>query len=178
MRLTVIAAGIVIFAAFTLAVRYHFVGSGTRLKFWLLTAPPAVNMFVFVRELWRREKSMETLGAVLCIFVASAALFAWSVHASRAAHLKLIFEPDQPKGVLRSGPYHYIRHPFYASYMLFWPGCAIATLHPVNVGYFLVLVPVYVFSALKEEKGFKQSPSAADYEQYRRTAGLFWPKFR
>ena len=83
-----------------------------------------------------------------------------------------------PKPYCDRGPYRYIRHPFYASYILFWLGCAIATLHPVNVGYFLVLVPVYVISALKEEKGFEQSPSAADYKQYRQTAGLFWPKFR
>ena len=60
----------------------------------------------------------------------------------------------------------------------FWLGCAIATLHPVNIGYFLILVPVYVMSALKEEEGFKQSSCAAEYEQYRQSAGLFWPKLR
>ena len=111
------------------------------------------------------------------IVIASAALFVWAVQASRTARLKLIFEADEPQAVLRSGPFYYIRHPFYASYILFWLGCAVATLHPINVAYFLILVPVYVISALKEEAGFKRSPCASQYEQYRQTAGLFWPKF-
>ena len=75
------------------------------------------------------------------------------------------------------GPYARIRHPFYASYVLFWLGCALATLHPVNIGYWLVLVPTLVLGALQEEQGFARSPLAEEYNRYRKVAGLMWPKF-
>ena len=178
MQSTVLVTGLILFAGFTWAVKYHFVSSAAPIRFWLLTVPPAANMAVFARELWRRQKSLEMLSLALVLFAVSAALFLWAVQASRATHrLKLIFEQDNPRFVLRSGPYAYIRHPFYASYNLFWLSCGLATLHTINLAYFLVLFPVYVVSALQEERGFKQSSRAAEYEQYRKTAGLFWPKF-
>ena len=113
----------------------------------------------------------------MVLFVIAGALFASAIKASRAAALKIIFDTGQPGQVVRSGPYRYIRHPFYTVYILFWLGCAVATQDPVNVGYGLLLVPTLVVAALGEEKNFGRSERAADYAAYRQTAGLFWPRF-
>ena len=177
MKLLVLGTGLAIFAAVALAVRYHFVAGATRGRFLLLAALTAVNIFVFGRELWLRQKDFDLLAVALGLFVVAGGLFAATMQASRAARLKLIFEPDNPQFILRSGPYRFIRHPFYASYVVYWLGCAVATLHPINIGYVLLVVPLLVMSAREEEKGFERSPHAADYQAYRRQAGLFWPKF-
>ena len=76
----------------------------------------------------------------------------------------------------QTGPYRYIRHPFYASYILFWLGCAVATLHPVSLAFLVVVSGILIAVALREERSFVGTPFAADYLSYRRTAGLLWPK--
>jgi len=175
-RWIVLASGLAMFAAVSLAVRYHFKSSRRSWRFLGLSVATAVNAFVFARELWLRAKPEPQLGMALALFVVSGVLFAASLRASRAGRLKLIFEADMPVEVLASGPYRYIRHPFYASYILFWSGCAIATLHPLNIAYALGLIPLLAMAAWAEEAGFAASAQAEAYRHYRRRAGLFWPK--
>ena len=170
------AAGLAIFAAIVIAVRFHFQASATSFRFLGLAVASAVNVAVFGRELWLRQKDPWLLSAALGLMVVAAIVFGWALLASRSARLKLIFEDDRPRQILRAGPYRRIRHPFYTSYILYWTGCAIATLHPVNLAYVALLLPLLWSAARAEEKGFEGSAHAADYDAYRRSAGLFWPK--
>lgn len=172
----VLAAGLGIFAAVAIAVRYHFKSAVTPVRFMALAAISAVNVFIFGRELWRREQPFELLVAALLLFVLSAVMFGWTLWASRTARLKLIYDADKPTLILRDGPYRYIRHPFYASYLPFWLGCALATMHWANILYFVLLVPLLTHAARAEEEGFMRSAVATDYAAYRREAGMFWPK--
>jgi protein-S-isoprenylcysteine O-methyltransferase Ste14 len=172
----VLIAGLAVFTAVSLGVRYHFRSDATSLRFALLGLASAGNIFMFGRDLWLRQKSPALLAAALALIVASGLLFAWAMRASRSARLRLIYDADAPQAMLRAGPFRSIRHPFYASYILFWSGCAIATLHPVNLAYAVLLVPVLVAAARAEERSFEASPLAAEYAAYRRAAGMFWPK--
>ena len=52
-------------------------------------------------------------GAVL--YLASVALFWWAVITTRRLRLSLAFSSDDPKYLLRTGPYRFIRHPFYTA---------------------------------------------------------------
>ena len=176
MRFLVLATGLGVFALVSLAVRYHFVTHVASPKFIALSLLSAVNIFIFGRELWLHQQSTTQLAIALGLFIAGTMLFCWSLQASRTARLKLIFEPDDPQHILQRGPYRHIRHPFYASYVIFWLGCAIATLHPANIAYFMVLIPMLVLAARTEERGFEGSPLATEYARYRRSAGLLWPK--
>ena len=176
MRTLVLAAGLLIFAAMAMAVTLHFKSDVRPRKFVLLSVLSGGNIFVFGRELWLRPKDDMLLLAALGLFAVGAALFAMSIKASRSAQLKLIYDADNPRFILRDGPYRYIRHPFYTSYILYWLGCAVATLHPLNIAYIVLLVPILVLAARQEEKGFERSQLAADYADYRRSAGLLWPK--
>ena len=176
MRSLVLAVGLAVFAAVSLAVIFHFKSDTRPAKFTLLGAASAANIFVFARELWLRPKDPFLLAIALGLFVVSAVLFAWAIQASRTAQLKLIFDPDNPRFILRAGPYAFIRHPFYSSYILFWLGCAVGSLHVANFGYIVLLTLLLVYAAREEEKGFERSALAADYAAYRQSAGLLWPK--
>lgn len=176
MRWIVLGSGLAMFAAIGLAVRFHFQSSKRSMKFMVLSLASGVNIFVFARDLWLRPKEPLLLVAGLLLFALAASLFAASLWASRAARLKLIFESDAPEAILRAGPYRYIRHPFYASYILFWNGVAVATLHPINISYAVVVTVLLALAARAEEAGFAGSPRADEYRDYQRSAGLFWPR--
>lgn len=176
MRMVVMLAGLALFGAIALAVRYHFQSSGTGGRFVVLALASAANIFVFARALWLKAQALPRLWIALAMLSAAALLFAWTLQASRSARLKLIFDKDDPAFVLRAGPYRFVRHPFYAAYIVFWAGCAVATAEPVNIGYAVAIVPVLAWAAIGEERAFDGSPQAAAYAAYRKSAGLFWPK--
>jgi protein-S-isoprenylcysteine O-methyltransferase Ste14 len=178
MKYLVLGFGVAIFVAIALAVKFHFKSSGSSGRFTVLSVLSGINIFVFGRELLRRQQSVELLSTALVLFLAAAALFTWAIMASKQANLKLIYETDNPSFVLKAGPYAFIRHPFYTSYFIFWFGCALAAPHPVTAGFFVILVVALTMSAQAEEKSFEGTPRAVEYAQYRKAAGLFWPKLR
>ncbi len=173
-----LAVGLGMFAAIVWAVRYHFASNTKPLGFLIVSVLSVINLAWFGHLLWRYPKSTAQLSIVLALFLAAAALFFSAVSASRRARLRLLFDPSQPDQLLESGPYRYIRHPFYTSYLLYWLGCAIATAHPVNIGFFVLLVPLLMAGARAEEESFAQSPLAQQYADYRRRTGRFWPRLR
>ncbi|MDX2155736.1 MAG: isoprenylcysteine carboxylmethyltransferase family protein [Hyphomicrobiaceae bacterium] len=176
MKLAVLITALVYFAVMTWAVHFHFASARSPLPFVLLSIVSVANLAVFGHFVWRQPQGIEWLGASLALQVAALLLFMGARHASRTADLKLLFDPSEPHGLVQSGPYRYIRHPFYASYLLYWSGCALATLHPFNIAYAAMLVPLLALGALTEERKFARSPLRNAYADYRRRAGLFWPR--
>lgn len=178
MKLAVLIAGLAFFAAMTWAVSFHFRSARKPLPFVLLSLASVANIAVFAHVVWRRPQDPWLLASALALFVFAGALFWAAASASRSASLKLLFDKSEPGGLLEAGPYRYIRHPFYASYILFWSGCALATLHWFNIAYAVLLIPLLAWGARTEEQSFAQSQLATAYEQYRQRAGLFWPLLR
>jgi len=112
----------------------------------------------------------------IALMAASYLLFWWAIRASRAATLLLAFDPGNPLSFVSSGPYRYVRHPFYVSYTIFWGGWAIAVWSVWAVLPFLVMLGVYVSAARDEERKFSLTGMAADYADYRRRTGFFFPR--
>ena len=164
------------FALTVWAARFHFASAAMPLKLVVVSILATADVAVFVHALWRHPRGPLLLGAALTLFVASAALCLWAIAASRSAALKLAFDSHSPRSILETGPYRYIRHPFYSAYIVFWTGCAVATLHPVNVALLPILAGAFLVAALGEERAFDRSPEAAAYAAYRRRAGMLWPK--
>ncbi len=54
------------------------------------------------------------------LYVVALGLFWWAVAHAARAQLNLAFTNATPVTLLVDGPYAYIRHPFYASYLLYW----------------------------------------------------------
>ncbi len=165
------------FAAFAWGVKGHFRSTGEMPVGMKLTS--LLSTVLFLVFLWHMRDGVSAFWlAGLALFTASLGLFAAAILASRASPPTLAFDTDQPSFLLLTGPYRYVRHPFYLAYVLFWLGTAIAA-HAIT-GWIapLLMTGLYVEAATREERKFANSPLAAAYAQYRTRAGLFWPRPR
>ncbi len=114
-----------------------------------------------------------TCGAAL--YVSSLALFWWAIYTNLHKPLSAAFSPDLPAHLVAQGPYRFIRHPLYCSYLLSWAAGWMATGRLWLAPTVVVMFIIYVIAAAQEEKKFAASPMAVAYEQYRAATGLFLP---
>jgi protein-S-isoprenylcysteine O-methyltransferase Ste14 len=75
------------------------------------------------------------------------------------------------------GPYRFVRHPIYLSYMLAFGAVVIALPHWVSALMFIVSIAIFTHAAFTDERTLARSALAADYAAYRERAGMFWPRF-
>jgi protein-S-isoprenylcysteine O-methyltransferase Ste14 len=109
------------------------------------------------------------------LYVASLVLFWWAVSTNRGKPLSAVFSPDLPMHFVSHGPYAWVRHPFYTSYLLTWLAGVVATGHLWLLFTVLVMVTIYWRAALLEEKKFFQTALASLYAAYKSRTGLFAP---
>ena len=109
------------------------------------------------------------------LYSTSLLLFWWAVYTNREKPLSAVFSPDLPMHFVSHGPYTWIRHPFYTSYLLTWLAGVAATGHLWLMSTVLVMVTIYWKAALLEERKFFQSALATLYTTYRSRTGLFAP---
>lgn len=176
MRIILLVTAIGFFLATVWAVRFHFVSQRPPIAFVALSLLSVASLALYCDIVWRRPPMDWRLYVTLGLFGAAAALFGAAVAASRAATLRLIFDKSVPTDLVNTGPYAFVRHPFYTSYMLFWLGCAIATLHPYNFAFLAALIAMLTAGARGEERAFQSSPHAEAYAAYRARTGMFWPR--
>lgn len=164
------------FLAFSWALRWHFRTPGaTPPGVWLICG---LSLAAYAWFMW--DVINRPLGAAwpvaLPFFVIAFVLFLATVRASRAARLTVAFATDQPQVLLVHGPYRYVRHPFYSTYLMFWVATSIA--RPgwapwATVAAFCIL---YWHAARCEEAKFARSRLAASYATYRHSTGMFLPR--
>lgn len=115
---------------------------------------------------------------IACVLWVVSLLLFWSaIAANRARRLTWAFEKDEPVHLVSTGPYRWIRHPFYLSYSLCWLAAPTATSQPWLLLPFFVMGVLYWRSAQEEEKKFLLSSLSAHYQSYRSRTGMFWPAF-
>ncbi len=112
----------------------------------------------------------------LLICAASLALFWSAIRANRTRPLSFAFSEDEPRHLVNTGPYRWIRHPFYSAYLLAWLAVPVATLQPLMLVPLLAMGAIYVSAARVEEQKFAASALAAAYARYRDATGAFMPK--
>lgn len=110
------------------------------------------------------------------IYLLSIVIFLWSAYAIRRQRLSIAFSEDKPEFLIQHGPFRYIRHPFYLSYSLCWIAGGVATLNPILPPFIALMIVIHGITAWREERKFEGTPLADDYAEYRRRAGMFWPK--
>lgn len=176
--LAVTSVSLLVIASYSWSLRRHFimparVPRGAKLLFALV--PAAAALFLYL--LWSRHQAMTCQLAGLAVQLAGGWLFWSAVAASRSARLGFAFDGEHvPHGLVTSGPYRYLRHPFYTSYLLFWAGWAIATWSPLAVVPLAAFAVTYMIAAQAEERRMSDSPLAHEYEAYKRRAGFLWPR--
>lgn len=174
-RLTVLALGAACFLAFTWAMLGHFRSDGPMpfgMRVIGATSLAAMAVFtwcVCTAQLSRAWPVTPILSAV------SLASFAWAVHTTRNADFAFAFAATKPSILVVSGPFHYIRHPFYTSYLIFWFATCFATTSSVCWVGPLTLLTCYVVAARREERLMADGDLGAEYASYASRTGMFFP---
>jgi protein-S-isoprenylcysteine O-methyltransferase Ste14 len=118
--------------------------------------------------------------AALCgaIFaLCSVMLYEWTRRTVVDRNFYIGLSGEVPGAVCEDGPYHYVRHPFYLSYMVAFLGVAIAFPSLIVAGVCLLNIGLFVYMALDDERVLLASAIATDYNIYRMRVGMFLPRF-
>jgi protein-S-isoprenylcysteine O-methyltransferase Ste14 len=117
-----------------------------------------------------------TTGA--CLMSASYGLFWWALLAHQQGRPSAAFALDPPDRLVVRGPYRFIRHPFYAAYVIAaFGGAAYVSMWWIwGVPTWLALL--YLQAALNEEATILHSDLGPQYRAYCETAGRFLPRLR
>jgi protein-S-isoprenylcysteine O-methyltransferase Ste14 len=143
-----------------------------------LTVIWAVAFAAQLAGLWPSRQLWAHAWIAFPIYGAALGLWAWAVATTRRGRLSLAFSRDLPEAIIDRGPYRYVRHPFYASYTLYWLAGSVATLAWWVVAPSLLAIALYVAAAWSEERKFAASRLADAYAAYRARTGMFLPSFR
>ena len=109
---------------------------------------------------------------------ASAGLFAWGLHTIPRLQFTAAFSNDPPTTLVTRGPYRYIRHPFYAAYVMAHALPIVATGSLWAWPGLLGMAAIYARAAHLEERKFLASPMAAAWREHQRRTGWFLPRWR
>ncbi|MCC6915421.1 MAG: isoprenylcysteine carboxylmethyltransferase family protein [Rhodospirillaceae bacterium] len=118
------------------------------------------------------------VGSVIGIALYSAAfmLFWWSVPYARREGLAIAFSQSQSRSILKSGPYKFIRHPFYLSYLMFWIAGVFVSQNVVLLISVVVMGAFYISALKSEEAELLKSRLGYEYAEYRERTGALWPR--
>lgn len=171
------AVAIAVIAQYSWSMRGHFSSkSMPRGALVIAIVVPLCAVLMLVLQ-WLLEQPAAAVLLGVALELASLVLFWAAIRASREARLRLAFDEENPDSLVTEGPYRYLRHPFYTSYLIFWAGWTIAAWSPWALLPLLAIVVVYVVAAKGEEQKFERTALADDYRAYKRRTGFLWPRF-
>jgi len=144
----------------------------------LLSAVSLLSYLLFLGLLlWRGCEATAATILGLAGFVVSIILFWWTVSTTRSRRLRLAYTDVDPDTINTEGPYAFVRHPFYLSYIIFWISTAVIA-GPGQWAAALILTLWYVVVARGEERRFRSSGLSPAYERYRQRTGMLLPRLR
>lgn len=112
-----------------------------------------------------------TLGA-LALAASSVALYEWARRTVGRQRLHVGLSGRVPAQLVEGGPYRWLRHPFYLSYLIAFGAVALALRSFAGTAVALANTALFVGMALHDEASLARSPLAADYAAYRGRVGL------
>ncbi|AOX01190.1 hypothetical protein BJP34_18650 [Moorena producens PAL-8-15-08-1] len=147
--------------------------NGLRILFFLWTLLIVIQVSTIVLT----EETNLILGLMgLSIYIISLVLFWWAVKTTKEKPLSLCYSDDLPNHIITTGPYKFLRNPFYTSYLLsVLAGVFVSNQLWLIITVVVMFVPYYQV-AREEEAKFLASSFAADYKVYKENTGMFLPK--
>jgi protein-S-isoprenylcysteine O-methyltransferase Ste14 len=121
---------------------------------------------------------IHTASGLLAAFMlaVSLALYEWARHTIWGRRFGLGWGEHVPDALCEQGPYRFVRHPIYLSYILAFGAVLIALPHWLTAVVFAGNLALFVHAAFSDERTLARSPIATDYAAYRERAGMFWPR--
>lgn len=172
------AVAIAVLAQYSWSMRGHFASSSMPPGAIVIAVVALICTAILLMLQWALDQPAGAVLIGVALELASLVLFWAAIRASRKARLRLAFDTENPDSLVTDGPYRYLRHPFYTSYVIFWSGWAIAVWSPWALAPLLAIVGVYIAAARGEEAKFEKTALAGDYQAYKQRTGFFWPRFR
>jgi len=153
----------------------HFLPAG-RPKPGMLLTGAVVPIFAGL-HLWAAlTRPLPGALAGVILYAAGAALFWGAIAVTRGRHLAACFQNRMPETVVVTGPYRYVRHPFYVSYLLVWTGGFVGSgWWPLAITV-IVMGTIYFSAASLEERTMLNSGAREEYGLYMRKTGRFLPR--
>jgi protein-S-isoprenylcysteine O-methyltransferase Ste14 len=138
-------------------------------QFWAVWI--AFFYFYFTQE----KPAMQLLAISSAIIIAGLGLFLYCSSLIRQSKLTIVFSKDSPEFHITKGPYSYVRHPFYTSYIGTYAALALVNQSWIFSAFSASMFFTYYFAARFEEKKFLSSNLKDSYANYMRTTGMFFP---
>jgi protein-S-isoprenylcysteine O-methyltransferase Ste14 len=114
--------------------------------------------------------------AAIAILVCSLALYEWARHVIWGRSFYIAWSGDVPESLCERGPYAYIRHPIYASYILAFLAEFAAIPTPITLAVLLFNAGLFTHAALSDERSLASGSFGAEYAQYKQRTGMFLPR--
>ena len=144
---------------------------------FLIKAIGTLLIFTNIYFTWTKTNSNTAHDLIGVFFlVISSILFYWSIYTNRKRPLNFAFTEIEKITLISNGPYKYIRHPFYSSYIFAWVGSIVINQNIWLIIPSVIIIFFYYKSATTEEFGFLEGPIKTEYQRYMLLTGRFFPK--
>lgn len=143
----------------------------------LMSASVYIWVGIYCYAVWQwPQPSDYMLAAAAALFGLSLLVFWGAVRAHGKTPPAFAFVKTAPASFVQWGPYRFVRHPLYTSYLIAYIAGAFLTTN------LLVLISVpwlgafYYYAARGEERAFSDTEYADEYRQYQAATGMLVPK--
>lgn len=134
----------------------------------------ATNVITFFYFPITQLNAFSILGGI--ILAISASVFWWARITTIQRPLSLAYSGDAPEFIYQDGPYRFIRHPFYFSYISTFLGAALILQNWYSAIASLIIFILYRVTVHFEEIKIAGSDFGAKYQEYKTSTGMFFPK--
>ncbi|HKN26431.1 MAG TPA: isoprenylcysteine carboxylmethyltransferase family protein [Roseiarcus sp.] len=169
-------AAIFNFGGFAWAVRGHFVSARMPLGMKVVSALSVIGFLGYLLDIGNATVPPWRIAIAFGLQALAGGLFLWACAATRRTRPEMAFSRSEPTLLFKTGPYRFVRHPFYSSYFMFWLACTLATTSLIVTVITVLLIMIYTAAALREQSIFLKSAFKPQYEADQKTTGLFWPR--
>jgi len=112
-------------------------------------------------------------GAALAL--CSLVLYEWTRRTVRDHSFYTGLGGEVPGAVCQTGPYKFVRHPFYLSYMVAFLAAVVAFPSLVSAAVCVLNIALFVYMAFDDERVLLRSELADCYKAYRQRVAMFLP---
>ena len=180
LKVVALALALSCFASFTWAI-FTLFKRRNEAALTLMHAVSVFGSFFFVAQvvallLAQADADRMVFMVGLLLYMASLALFWWAVPFARNAAFGTAFAGVIPAHVVREGPYRFIRHPFYASYLLFWIAGVLVSQNWWLLLSAVVMGALYATAIRQEEHELLGGSFSSQYKEYMERTGCLLPR--
>lgn len=125
-----------------------------------------------VFEIYRQVQGFIICSLTIGLVLSSLTLFWWAIKENPNRSLEFALTSTKEKSVISSGPFKYVRHPFYCAYMITWLSYALYAQTTISFVISFSMVLLFIYAAWSEEREFSFNEQ---YQEYKSQVGMFIP---